>query len=178
MTFPISISKQSSGSRLLVLPRTDSRRAAVGNKTIRNIAGSHYTTTNRSQFIPPMSEEPDHAVRGGRGQGGDKRGNRSGGGRGAGRRAGAGAGGKGEMNREVAVSKALSKLLRHAAEDEGLALDNEGFARLDQVVSFSPSLPFNLWATTASTILSLVLLSLFLLFSESTNRIYHVDNYT
>jgi 2'-phosphotransferase len=38
------------------------------------------------------------------------------------------------MNREVAVSKALSKLLRHAAEDAGLTLDGEGFARLDQVV--------------------------------------------
>ena len=39
------------------------------------------------------------------------------------------------MNREVAVSKALSKLLRHAAEDVGVTLDGEGFARLDQVVS-------------------------------------------
>jgi hypothetical protein len=129
-TLPISISKQSSGSRLL-LPR---RRAV--NNTIQNIAaGSHYT--NRSQFIP-MSEAPDHPERGSErgGRGGDRRGNRSGGGRG-GRRAG---GEKGEMNREVAVSKALSKLLRHAAEDEGLALDNEGFARLDQVVS-PPSLP-------------------------------------
>lgn len=39
------------------------------------------------------------------------------------------------MNREVAVSKALSKLLRHAAEDAGLTLDDEGYARVDQVVS-------------------------------------------
>ena len=44
------------------------------------------------------------------------------------------------MNREVAVSKALSKLLRHAAEDAGLALDSEGFARVDQVVSIISSL--------------------------------------
>ena len=43
--------------------------------------------------------------------------------------------GGGEMNKEVAVSKALSKLLRHAAEDAGLTLDGEGFARVDQVVS-------------------------------------------
>jgi len=39
------------------------------------------------------------------------------------------------MNREVAVSKALSKLLRHAAEDAGLKLDAEGFANLESVVS-------------------------------------------
>jgi 2'-phosphotransferase len=39
------------------------------------------------------------------------------------------------MNREVAVSKALSKLLRHAAVDAGLKLDPEGFCRVDQVVS-------------------------------------------
>jgi len=36
----------------------------------------------------------------------------------------------------VVISKALSKLLRHAAEDEGLKLDEEGYARLDLVVSF------------------------------------------
>jgi RNA:NAD 2'-phosphotransferase (TPT1/KptA family) len=39
------------------------------------------------------------------------------------------------MNRDVAISKALSKLLRHAAEDEGLKLDAEGFANVEQVVS-------------------------------------------
>jgi RNA:NAD 2'-phosphotransferase (TPT1/KptA family) len=43
----------------------------------------------------------------------------------------------GEMSKEVAVSKALSKLLRHAAEDAGLILDEGGFARVDQVVSLS-----------------------------------------
>ncbi len=46
----------------------------------------------------------------------------------------AGGSGDGEMNREVAISKALSKLLRHAAVDVGLKLDLEGFARVDQVV--------------------------------------------
>lgn len=60
-------------------------------------------------------------VRGGRGRGGR-------GGRGGGR-------GGGQMNRQVAISKALSKLLRHAAEEAGLKLDAEGFAPLDQVVS-------------------------------------------
>jgi RNA:NAD 2'-phosphotransferase (TPT1/KptA family) len=48
------------------------------------------------------------------------------------------------MNREVAVSKALSKLLRHAAEDAGLSLDGEGFARLDQVVSLYSPVPWAL----------------------------------
>lgn len=62
---------------------------------------------------------------------GKVRGRWGGGGRGDGGRGG----GRGGISREVAVSKALSKLLRHAAEDEGLAIDGEGFAKLDQVVS-------------------------------------------
>jgi hypothetical protein len=63
------------------------------------------------------------------------RGERSvrGGGRGRGGRGGGGGGGRVEK-REVQISKALSKLLRHDAEKEGLALDAEGFARVDQVV--------------------------------------------
>lgn len=62
--------------------------------------------------------------------------NARGGGRGGrGRGKGRGGGGRG-MSREMEVSKALSKLLRHHAEEAGVKLDNEGFARLDQVVSF------------------------------------------
>jgi hypothetical protein len=60
----------------------------------------------------------------GRGGGGNR-----GRGRGRGER-----GGGGEMNREVAISKGLSKLLRHAAEEAGLKLDEQGFARVDEVV--------------------------------------------
>jgi hypothetical protein len=62
-----------------------------------------------------------------------------GGGRGRGGRGGTGGGGSIEK-REVQVSKALSKLLRHDAEKEGLVLDAEGFARVDQVVGllFTP----------------------------------------
>ncbi|RDW83411.1 hypothetical protein BP5796_04902 [Coleophoma crateriformis] len=54
------------------------------------------------------------------------------------KKAGGGKGNHGanEMNREVAVSKALSKLLRHAAADAGLTLDPEGFARVDQVMAW------------------------------------------
>lgn len=38
-------------------------------------------------------------------------------------------------NRDVQISKALSKLLRHDAEKHKLKLDEEGFAELDKVVS-------------------------------------------
>jgi len=57
-------------------------------------------------------------------------------GRGKGGRGGkAGGGGGNPQNKAVQVSKALSKLLRHAAADAGVKLDSEGYARLDEVVS-------------------------------------------
>jgi RNA 2'-phosphotransferase, Tpt1 / KptA family len=85
----------------------------------------------RTDDFIDKAEELDIQDRGGR------RGNRGGGrGKGRGGKSGGGSGG-GVMNREVAVSKALSKLLRHAAEDVGLKLDAEGYARLDDVVSTS-----------------------------------------
>lgn len=59
------------------------------------------------------------------------RGGRSARGRGRG-----GRGGGGGMKREVQISKALSKLLRHQAASAGITLDEGGYARLDQVVSF------------------------------------------
>jgi RNA:NAD 2'-phosphotransferase (TPT1/KptA family) len=80
------------------------------------------------------------------------------------------------MNREVAVSKALSKLLRHAAEDEGLALDNEGFARLDQVVSFS--VLQSLGNNCVNHSLSPAPLSFFPSANLQVIYIYHVDNHT
>lgn len=40
------------------------------------------------------------------------------------------------------VSKALSKLLRHAAGEAGIALDGEGYGRLDLVVSLCYESPF------------------------------------
>jgi hypothetical protein len=107
--------------------RTSPRRAT--HQGTRNMAGSS------AADIIAMSEDLDINNGGGRRDGQASRGRgRSRGGRG-GRGGGRGGGGKGEMNREVAVSKALSKLLRHAAEDAGLTLDGEGFARVDQVVS-------------------------------------------
>ena len=64
---------------------------------------------------------------------------RSGRGRGRGR-----GGGGGGMKREVQVSKALSRLLRHQAENAGVKLDESGYAELDKVVS-SSFLPFFLF---------------------------------
>lgn len=95
----------------------------------------------RTDDFIDKAEELDIQDRGGR------RGNRGGGrGKGRGGKSGGGSGG-GVMNREVAVSKALSKLLRHAAEDVGLKLDAEGYAGLDDVVSTStiylPSLQYS-----------------------------------
>jgi 2'-phosphotransferase len=40
----------------------------------------------------------------------------------------------GPMPRDVLVSKALSKLLRHSAEKEGLKLDEAGYVNLKDVV--------------------------------------------
>jgi len=43
-------------------------------------------------------------------------------------------------SRNVNISKALSRLLRHQAENAGIKLDTEGFAPLDKVVSCSASI--------------------------------------
>lgn len=61
------------------------------------------------------------------------RGERAGKGKG---RGGKSSGGRGGQGRAVDISKALSKLLRHDAEKEGLALDPEGFARVDEVLKW------------------------------------------
>lgn len=50
-------------------------------------------------------------------------------------RGGRGRGGGGGMSREIQVSKALSRLLRHQAGNAGIKLDEAGFAELDKVVS-------------------------------------------
>lgn len=47
----------------------------------------------------------------------------------------AAASGGDQKNRDFVISKALSLLLRHKAAEAGVELDNEGFARLDKVVS-------------------------------------------
>ena len=79
-----------------------------------------------------------------------KGGKGKGGGRG-GRGGGGGGGGGGSQGREVQVSRALSRLLRHQAQNAGIQLDGEGYAPLHKVVSFtcppSPSLSLSTWKT-------------------------------
>ncbi|POR34030.1 tRNA 2'-phosphotransferase 1 [Tolypocladium paradoxum] len=53
-------------------------------------------------------------------------------------RSGGRGGGRGGQGREVQVSRALSRLLRHQAENAGIALDGEGFAPLDRVLAWAP----------------------------------------
>ncbi|KAI8947644.1 hypothetical protein F4801DRAFT_592428 [Xylaria longipes] len=72
----------------------------------------------------------DLALGGGAGRGGR---NRRGGGSG---RRGGGGGGAGGSNRQVQISKALSTLLRHQAQNAGIRLDAEGFAPLDRVMQW------------------------------------------
>ncbi|KAF4996902.1 hypothetical protein FGRMN_4223 [Fusarium graminum] len=47
-------------------------------------------------------------------------------------------GGGGGQGREVQVSKALSKLLRHQAANAGIQLDDEGYAPLSSVLAWGP----------------------------------------
>ncbi|EHK24640.1 uncharacterized protein TRIVIDRAFT_168495, partial [Trichoderma virens Gv29-8] len=51
---------------------------------------------------------------------------------------GRGGRGGGGQSREVLVSKALSRLLRHQAANAGIQLDAEGFAALDEVLKWGP----------------------------------------
>ena len=43
-------------------------------------------------------------------------------------------GGGGDSSREVNISKAMSFILRHGAQREGLKLDENGYARVDELV--------------------------------------------
>ncbi|WYZ40539.1 hypothetical protein EsH8_IV_000880 [Colletotrichum jinshuiense] len=64
---------------------------------------------------------------------------KKGGGPGGGRKGGKGGrGGGGAQSREMLVSKALSKLLRHQAENAGIQLDEGGYAPLDKVLAYGP----------------------------------------
>ncbi|KAG6121358.1 hypothetical protein E4U14_001994 [Claviceps sp. LM454 group G7] len=60
-------------------------------------------------------------------------------------------GGRGE-GREVQISKALSRLLRHQAQNAGIDLDGEGFARLDQVLQWGPLNSLNVSLTEIKAI--------------------------
>ncbi|KAK3692072.1 KptA family-domain-containing protein [Podospora appendiculata] len=53
-------------------------------------------------------------------------------------RGGGSARGGGVKGRDVDLSRALSKLLRHQAASAGITLDNEGYAPLDRVLQYGP----------------------------------------
>jgi hypothetical protein len=126
----IPTNNNSPGPRNSAASFQDSLTSRSRNGNINTTSSSSYLASSSSmaedQYLD-LEERLDAA-------GGSSRGGRGGskGGRG---------GGRGE-SREVAISKALSKLLRHAAGDAGLALDGEGFGRLDKVVSLISLLSF------------------------------------
>ncbi|KAM7223810.1 RNA 2'-phosphotransferase, Tpt1 / KptA family domain containing protein [Rhypophila decipiens] len=70
-------------------------------------------------------------IGGGGGGGGRHGGNKSRGGK-------SGGGGGRAKGRDVDLSRALSKLLRHQAASAGIQLDNEGYAPLDKVLQYGP----------------------------------------
>lgn len=54
------------------------------------------------------------------------------------RNRGAGGGGRGNQSREVQISRALSRLLRHQASAAGIALSPTGYAALPSVLAWGP----------------------------------------
>lgn len=90
------------------------------------------TATAASEALADRLE--DMAMSAPRHQGGQSGHGKRGGGKGG---KGGGGGGRegGRDRREVDLSKALSRLLRHQAGNAGVELDREGFASLDRVVS-------------------------------------------
>lgn len=94
---------------------------------ISNIQYQH-----QHQYLTPMPRRTAHtSANGGNGSpnGGANGENRKGNGNGKGR-------GKPPQSREVTVSRNLSYLLRHQAADEGIRLDEGGWACVADVVSF------------------------------------------
>lgn len=104
--------------------RTDERSIAVAVPRSSDDEGG---MADDFQDMAERTEERSWAGRGGRHRGGGRR----------------GGGGGGGLSRQVQISKALSTLLRHQAQNAGIQLDAEGFAPLDRVVSDTqPSLFF------------------------------------
>jgi RNA:NAD 2'-phosphotransferase (TPT1/KptA family) len=64
-----------------------------------------------------------------------------------------------EPSRDVAVSKALSYLLRHAAEKEGLKMNSQGYANVADVVrTISASLYFNVFTILVEVHFNLIII--------------------
>ncbi|KAG6013162.1 hypothetical protein E4U43_007462 [Claviceps pusilla] len=60
--------------------------------------------------------------------------------------------GKKHQGREMAISRALSRLLRHQAKNAGISLDGEGFAPLDKVLQWGPLKSLNVSLDEVKTI--------------------------
>ncbi|KFZ01357.1 hypothetical protein V501_10044, partial [Pseudogymnoascus sp. VKM F-4519 (FW-2642)] len=88
--------------------------------------GEHALVDQLQDAPPPQSRKSGGSGGGGGGGGGSR------GGKGR-----SGGGGGGGQSREVQVSKALSKLLRHDAVKAGLELDDEGFAGVGEVLQWN-----------------------------------------
>jgi hypothetical protein len=116
--------------------------------TLAISAHTNYSTSHRNVYLDKMADTTDNTTHSaledkaieqaqkGRGASGRGRGGRSGG-----------------QGREVQISKALSRLLRHQAENAGITLDSEGYAPLDRVVS--PWLEVRMRACLLGRIISL-----------------------
>lgn len=83
--------------------------------------------------MPPRLTGKNHGSKGG---GGSKAGDRGGGKAGGGGGGGGGGRGKSDESRETGISKAMSYVLRHGAQKEGLRLDERGYADVADLVSF------------------------------------------
>ncbi|KAI0182958.1 KptA family-domain-containing protein [Xylaria flabelliformis] len=111
-----------------------STKAGITATKLRSSTATAGTQSNdydmADDFQDAADRIEDHVLGGGAGRGGK---NRRGGGGG---RRGGGGGGAGGSSRQVQISKALSTLLRHQAQNAGVQLDSEGFAPLDRVMQW------------------------------------------
>lgn len=118
-------------ARTLTLAKSPPHRFLPRQTTSPTPSPFHTTTTMDTSTSAQLADEHGDAPsrRGGRGNRFRPRGGGSGSGSGTG-------------SRDVALSRALSRLLRHQASSAGVPLDKEGYADLSKVVRTSPPPPF------------------------------------
>ncbi|PBP26600.1 hypothetical protein BUE80_DR002522 [Diplocarpon rosae] len=110
-------------SKAYIRPKSNSKNPGGSTSISRRIAMEDTNKADEQDIADDRRDGEGHNRTRGKGGRGGRGGQRSGGAR-------------GEMSREVLVSKALSKLLRHAAVEAGLKLDAEGFANVEQVMEW------------------------------------------
>ncbi|KAK6585617.1 hypothetical protein PZA11_002344 [Diplocarpon coronariae] len=127
-----SLARNRGGFSFLSMPFSSNARIRVNSES--DYPGASTSTLRYSAMEGiNKAEELDTANNRGDGEGHPRPRDKGGrGGRGGKR----GGGARGEMSRDVVVSKALSRLLRHAAVEAGLELDAEGFASVEQVMKW------------------------------------------